>query len=227
LVYSWFTPREGFWMGQFGVEQSSEKVPVAQRADGREQSPEAARASREELLREREELLEKVRRLEEELERYRQHAQRTSKLFFSATSYAEWVRESARRDAELVLRKARARAEKTLGGLEHERERTERELLRLQALIGEMQKTLADLELERERTEPELVRLQALTGETRTRLSAFLTAALQVLSAEVEAGQGDGSKPALADLQDTLRRELASASLPAPAQLAETDRPER
>jgi cell division septum initiation protein DivIVA len=214
-------------MGQFGVEQSSEKVPVAQRADGSEESPEAARASREESLREREELLEKVRRLEEELERYRQHAQRTSKLFLSATSYAEWVRERARRDAELVLRKARARAEKTLGGLEHERERTERELLRLQALIGETQKTLADLELERERTEPELVRLQALTGETRARLSAFLTAALQVLNAEVEAGQGDGSKSALADLQETLQKELVSAPQRASAQLAETDGPER
>ena len=67
------------------------------------------RKKREQPELEHAKLLAQVRRLEVELARYREHAQRTSKLFLSATKYAEWVRENARRDAELALRKARAR----------------------------------------------------------------------------------------------------------------------
>lgn len=205
---------------QFGVEQSSEvsvvEPPgggdhVAETAPARSQAPlpefieplqERVAQERVELSSERGELLEKVHRLEAELERYRAHAERTSKLFLSATNYAEWVRERARRDAELALRKARAKAEK-LGSTARELEWTEGELVRAQ---------------------DELARLQALTDETRTRLSAFLTAGLQVLNTEREAGQEDGPKPPLGDLPDTLQRQLAATPVSAPAWLAELDK---
>lgn len=206
-----------FRVGEFGVEQSSE-VSVVE-GPGQGDHPATAAASREEPphgleepLRERVEpsseregLLAQVRRLEVELERYRAHAERTSKLFLSATNYAEWVRRNARREAELALRKARAKVEK-LNMMARKLARTERELVRLQ---------------------DELARLEALTDETRARLSAFLTAGLQALNTEVEPGQNDGPKPALDDLQDTLQRRLALTSVAAPVRLANVERPER
>lgn len=209
--------------GQFGVEQSSEvsvvEPPsggdhVAETAPVRSETPlpEFVEAPLPEFIEpkqepveqssERGELLEKVHRLEAELDRYRAHAERTNKLFLSATNYAEWVRERARRDAEIALRKARAKAEK-LGSTARELERTEVELVRARN---------------------ELARLQAVTDETRTRLSAFLTAGLQVLNTEREAGQEDGPKPPLGDLPDTLQRQLAATPVSAPAWLAELDK---
>ena len=204
-------------MGEFGVEQSGEESVVEQPGAG-DRVPETATARSEAPLHgfieppqeraappsTREELLVEVRRLEAELERYRAHAERTSKLFLSATNYAEWVRERARHDAELALRKARAKVEK-LGSKALELERTERELVR---------------------QNDELARLRALTVETRTRLSAFLTAGLEVLNHEREAGQEEGPTPPLGDLPDTLQRQLTSTSVPPPAWLADLDRQE-
>ena len=146
-----------------------------------------------------------VQRLEAELERYRTHAERTSKLFLSATKYADWVRESARKDAELALRKARIRVEQ-FEATARELDRTERELARVK---------------------DELDGLQALTEETRGRLSAFLAAGLQALNTEGVAGQGDGHEPALGDLQDTLHGQLPSTTVSDSEQTAETERPER
>ena len=144
---------------------------------------------------EQQELLAKVRRLEVQLDRYREHAQRTSKLFLSVTNYVEWVRENARRDAELALGKARARVEK-LNKTAIELERTEDELARVR---------------------DELAHLQALTDVTRERLSAFLTAGLEALNSEIAIAQDANPNLALADLQDTLRERLTSTSVPAPA----------
>ena len=217
-------------MQQFGVEESSEVSAVAGPGGG---DPATAAASREEPLPERvepsgereeplpervepssepgkpasdrEELLAEVRRREAELERYRAHAERTSKLFLSATNYAEWVRENARRDAELALRKARVKVEK------------------LDAIARELEQT----ELELARRQDELTRLQALTDETRARLSSFLAAGLQALDTEAAAGHADGPKPALGDLQDTLQGQLPSTSVPLAGGLAEVERPER
>ena len=152
----------------------------------------------------------KVQRLEAELERYRAHAQRTSRLFLSASNFADWVRESARRDAEITLRKARARADR-LGVLEEDCERAEQELTELQN---------------------ELEHMRALTHETRSRLAAFLTAGLQALNADEEAGgdrPGGRAEPAPeahADLRDTLHERLESASTPAPAWVAPFEQPE-
>ena len=157
------------------------------------------------LLAEHEKLLAKVRRLEVELQRYREHAQRTSKLFLSVTNYVEWVRENARRDAELALRKARARVEK-LNKTALELERAEDELARVR---------------------DELAHLQHLTDATRERLSAFLTAGLQALDGDLSAAQDDSPSPALSDLQDTLRERLTSTSAPTPPPTAEVEEPGR
>jgi len=146
------------------------------------------------------ELLAKVRRLEVELERYREHAQRTSRLFLSATNYADWVRENARRDAEVALRKARAKVQK-LERAARELERTEDELARLK---------------------DELARLQALTDETRERVSAYLEAGLQVLSSR-RVAEDDNPSPTLGDLKDTLQERLASTSVPTPTEQGEVD----
>lgn len=205
---------------RFGVDESqSTERSVAQRPGregplpgiaptGRDASPRAfVEASREHVdaASEREELLAQVRRLELALERCRDHAQRTSRLFLSATNYAEWVRENARREAELALRKARAKAE-TLGAVTREQERAERELARLQ---------------------DELARLRALTDETRTRLSAVVTAGLEVLDSGVGAGQEEGPRPESGDLQDILQRRLGATFESASARLADVDRPEQ
>ncbi len=139
-----------------------------------------------------EELLAKVGRLEVEIERYREHAQRTSKLFLSVTKYVEWVRENARRDSELALRKARARVEK------------------LDAAARELERT----ELELAGAQEELVRLQALTDETRARLSAFLEAGLQVLNKDTAASQETGPGN-LGNLEDTLQGRVAATSVSA------------
>ena len=147
-------------------------------------------AEREKLLRDRAQLLAKVHRLEAELERHRARANRTDKLLLSATRYAEWVREGARRDAEVALRKATARAEK-LTLTTRDLEQTQHELVQLRN---------------------ELSRLRSLTDETRARLSAFLTAGLEAINAEMEPGKADGTVPAPPDnLDETLRRQLPSA----------------
>ena len=146
-------------------------------------------AEREELLRERAQLLAKVHRLEAELERHRARSERTSKLLLSATNYAEWVRERARRDAEVALRKATARAQKLMLTT-RDLEETENELVR---------------------RKDELDRLRSLTDETRARLSAFLSAGLQAINAEMAPTSANGPDPARDPLDDTLRRQLPSA----------------
>ena len=150
------------------------------------------------------EALAKVRRLEMEVQRYREHAERTSRLFVSVTRYAEWVRENARRDSELALRKARTRVDK-LNRTASELERTESELARAR---------------------DELARLQALTDETRRGLSAFLTAGLQALSSEPE-DEAVETTPARGDLQDTLHERVMSASPPTPTPLTEVENSQR
>lgn len=157
-------------------------LPTTAPASGEGSVPE-----RVDLLSEREELLAKVHRLEAELERYRPKAERTNKHLLSATNYADWVRERIRRDADLALRAPTARVEE-LTVTTREVEQTRQELVRLKN---------------------EHVRLQALTDETRARLSAFLTAGLQVLdAAEVETGRSTNPEPSPYHLDDTLRRQL-------------------
>jgi hypothetical protein len=137
---------------------------------------------------EREELLGKVQRLEAELARHRARSERTSKLLLSATNYAEWVREQARRDGEVALRKVNARV-KQLTLTTRELEETQQELVRQKG---------------------ELSRLQSRTEATRAQLSAFLTAGLEVVNSSVGTGGGNSPDPRPDYLDDTLRRQLPS-----------------
>lgn len=199
----------GFWVQEFGVETGRGSVVDEQRGERYRQldaptDPDQPSSERMELSRKHEELLAKVQALELELERYRAHAERTSKLFLAATKYAEWVRENARRDAELALRKASARVEK------------------LELTKDRLEWTEAELA----RRQDELARLNALTEETRTRLTAFLTAGLQTLNTTVELRKEDGSTRPLGDLQDTLHSQLASTSASTPGLVGEHEVPD-
>jgi len=109
---------------------------------------------------EREELRREIERLQAELSRYRETEQLLVKTLASATTHATAIRESARRDAELALRKARVEAQKREAVAERERNDAERELLRLRRLTEQMRKGL----------------------------SGFLTAKLEELHVEPEAG---------------------------------------
>lgn len=138
------------------------------------------------------ELRAEVRRLTVENERYREHAERTSKLFLAATDYAQWIKESARHDAERALRKARAR------------------VARLELTADELERK----ESERAQLEAELERLRAATDQTRARLSAFLEAGLEALNTPgpSEPRSPDG-EPGVTDLQDALQSKLNETSV--------------
>jgi chromosome segregation ATPase len=109
---------------------------------------------------ERAELRREIERLQAELSRYRETEHLLVKTLASATNHAAAIRESARREAEQALRKARVEAEKREAAAERERNDAERELLRL----------------------------RRLTEQMRRGLSGFLTAKLEELHVEPEAG---------------------------------------
>jgi cell division septum initiation protein DivIVA len=89
------------------------------------------------------ELRGRIDELERELERYREHEQLVVKTLLSATTHATAIRESARREAELTLRKARAEAEKRKTGAERERDDARNELLRLRRITEQMRRGLS------------------------------------------------------------------------------------
>jgi Mg2+ and Co2+ transporter CorA len=185
-----------------GIEKSGDEVVDESSTDDPVSAPEIRDGSSPESASSDEEILAGVHRLEAELARYHADAERTSKLFNSATRHAELIRERARRDSELALRKVRARVAK-LERATSELEQTEDELARVQ---------------------DELARLRSLTDETRARLSAFLAAGLEALNSE-QADDGDDSLLTPGDLQDTLHERLAASqasSTPPP----EVDRPQ-
>ncbi len=196
-------------MERFGVEGVGEVSDVEESTDDR--LPETAPVSRStqhdahtqlDSASEREEPLAQLRRLEAELERYREHAQRTSKLFLSVTKYVEWVRENARSEAELALRKSRARVE------------------RLDRATRELEET----ELKLARVQDDLARLEAVTEETRARLSAFLAAGLQALDTDAGAATSAAER-APADIEDTLLQRLAAGSVPEPSHATTVESP--
>ena len=174
---------------RFGVDSRSE-VSVVDREGEAHTTASVSGGARPPQTLDSEALVAEVQRLELELKRYRSHAERTSKLFQSVTRYAEWIRERAREDAELALRKARAKVQK-LDAMAHDLERTELELVAAR---------------------DELERLQRLTVETRARLAAFLTSGLDALSTAEATEQGDSAAPAPRDLTDTLQEHLTLAS---------------
>jgi hypothetical protein len=160
-------------------------VPEPRRGD-----PAAAEVPRGLETGERQALLARVKQLEAEVERYRIHAERTSKIVQSVTNYAEWVKEGARRDAEIALRKASARVAK------------------LDGMVRDLGKT----ELELVRAQEELARLQALADETRARLSTFLAAGIEVLNSTQAPDDASAPSASLEELDDALREQLGSAA---------------
>jgi cell division septum initiation protein DivIVA len=107
---------------------------------------------------ERDELRRRIETLEADLSRYRGKEQLLVSTLVSANGHATAIREGARRDAELLLRKARAEAQKRSAAAERARDDAERELLRL----------------------------RRITEEMRSGLSGFLTAQLEELEFEAE-----------------------------------------
>ena len=174
---------------------------------------EDALREREELVHERAHLRARIEELEGEVSHGRDDAARAETMLMLATKFADSVKDEARREAELVLRKAREHAAKVSSEQNADRHR-------------------AVLELER---------LQALTRETRERLSGFTSATLRLLQSElherldvsveradvsvetsesmwtpVVAASTDGSER---DLGETLRSEAATTAAAAPAQI--------
>jgi len=86
----------------------------------------------------------RIDQLEGELERHRSEEQLIAKTLVSATSYGTVIRENARRDAELALRKARAEAERLKARALRERDDARRELLRLRRITEQMRNGLSE-----------------------------------------------------------------------------------
>ena len=123
-----------------------------------------------ELMREREELRGRIGELEADLVRYEAQEQLLGKAILSATKHAETIREAARREAELILGKAR-------------REALSRET------VSERKRDLA---------EREVVRLRQITDEVQASLKSILAVSLEQLRLEAEA-EGSSSQPASMD----------------------------
>jgi cell division septum initiation protein DivIVA len=92
---------------------------------------------------EREELHRRIEKLEADLSRFREKEQLLVSTLVSATSHATAIRQSARRDAERILRKAGAKAQKKKAAVERARRDEERELLRLRRITEQMRTGLA------------------------------------------------------------------------------------
>lgn len=88
-------------------------------------------------------LRDRIYDLEDELERYRSQEQLLVKTLLSATNHAAAIRESARREAELTLRKARIEAERLKAGAERERDDASHELMRLRRITEQMRNGLS------------------------------------------------------------------------------------
>ena len=92
---------------------------------------------------ESESLHERIAQLEAELERHRSQEQLLVKTLLSATSHATAIRESARQEAEVTLRKARVEAEELKAGAIRERDDARRELMRLRRITEQMRSGLS------------------------------------------------------------------------------------
>ena len=92
---------------------------------------------------ESEELRGRIKQLEGELERHRSQEQLLVKTLLSATSHATAIRESARQEAEVTLRKARIEAEELKAGAIRERDDARRELMRLRRITEQMRSGLS------------------------------------------------------------------------------------
>lgn len=142
-----------------------------------------------------------VTELEADLAGHRGQEELVSKTLLEASSHATTIREKAREEAELLLRKARARLGERAALTERaERERAdvEQELLRLRQLAQDMQRGLASFLTEtlaqlRPEAEPGTAELHP-TGDPAEALVSALEAALKQDAAEPRPG-GDPLRP--------------------------------
>jgi len=124
----------------------------------------------------------RIDELEMELASYRQREQLLVNTLLSATGHATAIRESARRDAELALRKARIEAAERREAAEAERDRAMAELLRLRQVTERMQSGLSTFlaatveELRREGLDDEQVARQNAERELQAALASVLGA---------------------------------------------------
>jgi hypothetical protein len=150
-----------------------------------------------------EELGRRIDQLERELERHREHEQLAVQTLRSATSHAAAIRESARRDAELTLRKSRAEAEKRKARIERERDDARNELLRLRQVTEQMRRGLTafltakveELRLEGEEELPASGANEELAAVLGSAVEARGSAATSQERVEIreEGGHGSGS----------------------------------
>jgi hypothetical protein len=140
-----------------------------------------------------EELGRRVDQLERELERHREHEQLAVQTLRSATNHAAAIRESARRDAEVTLRKSRAEAEKRKMRIERERDDARNELLRL----------------------------RRVTEQMRMGLTAFLTAKVEELRLESEVEPASDQSQELGQVLGSAVEARGSEPVPASHERAE------
>jgi cell division initiation protein len=94
--------------------------------------------SYEAVWRERADLIEELERMEGEIARFRELEVLLRNTLVSAERSADDIRGQARREADLVLEEARAKARETTVAAEAERERVKAEIRRLRSLEGDM-----------------------------------------------------------------------------------------
>jgi cell division initiation protein len=94
--------------------------------------------SYESVWRERADLTEELERMEGEIARFRELEVLLRNTLVSAERSADDIRGQARREADLVLEEARAKARETTVAAETERERVKAEIRRLKSLESDM-----------------------------------------------------------------------------------------
>jgi cell division initiation protein len=94
--------------------------------------------SYEEVWRERADLREELERMDGELARFKELEVLLRNTLVSAERSADDVRTQARREADLILEEARAKARETAVSAETERERVKAEIRRLKSLESDM-----------------------------------------------------------------------------------------
>ena len=127
-------------------------------------------------------LRERTTALEAELARHLRDEQVLSRSLLAATSHAMAMREGARKEAELILRKAREQAAKQSEQVVVERGDAEHELRRLRALTQDVEERLAGFlteALERLRPKETTPGVQRADGEDQIALLRTLDAALK------------------------------------------------
>jgi DivIVA protein len=113
--------------------------------------------------------------LEGELERYREREELVTKTLLSAVSHATAIRDDARREAELTLRKAKGKAAQRRADALREQDEARRELMRLLRITDQMRRGLSDFLAEK----VDELRPEAENNAASSQAQAELDAALE------------------------------------------------